>query len=82
MGVTNATDVLIDNITLHTASTSNLPPKNTDALDVSRSSNIVFQNSKLTVGDDCLAINEGKSRKGMPFDITHLPFRGYQYHFI
>ncbi|KAG0749297.1 hypothetical protein G6F57_000053 [Rhizopus arrhizus] len=58
MGVTNATDVLIDNITLHTASTSNLPPKNTDALDVSRSSNIVFQNSKLTVGDDCLAINE------------------------
>lgn len=63
MGVTNATDVLINNITLHTASTSSLRPKNTDALDVSRSSNVVFQNSKLTVGDDCLAINEGKSKK-------------------
>ncbi|KAG1462702.1 hypothetical protein G6F56_005455 [Rhizopus delemar] len=64
LGVTNATNVLINNITLHTASTSDLPPKNTDALDVSRSSNVVFQNSHLTVGDDCLAINEAVARLG------------------
>ncbi|KAG0946864.1 hypothetical protein G6F57_005602 [Rhizopus arrhizus] len=59
MGVTNSKNLVLDNITLKTASTSSKLAKNTDALDVSSSEGIVFQNSQLTVGDDCLAINGG-----------------------
>ncbi|KAG0741375.1 hypothetical protein G6F57_001115 [Rhizopus arrhizus] len=59
LGVTNCENFVLDNITLKTASTSSKLAKNTDALDVSSSSGIVFQNSELTVGDDCLAINGG-----------------------
>ncbi|KAG0734746.1 hypothetical protein G6F62_007582 [Rhizopus arrhizus] len=59
MGVTNSQNLILDNITLKTASTSSNLAKNTDALDVSSSQGIIFQNSHLTVGDDCLAINGG-----------------------
>lgn len=59
MAVTSSNNVVLQNIYLKTASTSSKPPKNTDALDVSSSSNIVFQNSELNVGDDCTAINGG-----------------------
>ncbi|KAG1440361.1 hypothetical protein G6F56_011957 [Rhizopus delemar] len=59
LGVTNSKNLVLDHITLKTKSTSSKLAKNTDALDVSSSSGIVFQNSELTVGDDCLAINGG-----------------------
>ncbi|CAO3698616.1 hypothetical protein G6F70_001896 [Rhizopus microsporus] len=59
LGVTNSQNLVLDNITLKTASTSSKLAKNTDALDVSSSSGIIFQNSHLTVGDDCTAINGG-----------------------
>ncbi|RCH99809.1 Exopolygalacturonase rpg13, partial [Rhizopus stolonifer] len=42
-----------------TASTSSKPAKNTDALDISSSKNIIFRNSEMTIGDDCTAINGG-----------------------
>ena len=61
MAVTSSNNVVLQNVYLKTASTSNKPAKNTDALDVSSSSNIVFQNSELNVGDDCTAINGGVS---------------------
>ncbi|CAO3690722.1 unnamed protein product [Rhizopus stolonifer] len=61
LGVTNCKNLVLDNITLKTKSTSSKLAKNTDALDISSSSGIVFQNSELTVGDDCLAINEDVS---------------------
>ncbi|KAF7837038.1 putative polygalacturonase [Senna tora] len=34
---------------------------NTDGLDISSSSNVVIQNSKMEVGDDCVVINGGSS---------------------
>lgn len=60
MALTSANNVVLENIYLHTVSSSKNPAKNTDALDVSSSSNIVFRNSELNVGDDCTAINGGK----------------------
>ncbi|KAG0750550.1 hypothetical protein G6F61_000675 [Rhizopus arrhizus] len=59
LGVTNSQNLVLDNITLKTVSTSKNLAKNTDALDVSSSQGIIFQNSHLTVGDDCLAVNAG-----------------------
>ncbi|RCH88260.1 hypothetical protein CU097_008268 [Rhizopus azygosporus] len=59
MALTSANNVVLENIYLHTVSSSKNPAKNTDALDVSSSSNIVFRNSELNVGDDCTAINGG-----------------------
>ncbi|KAG1468501.1 hypothetical protein G6F56_003795 [Rhizopus delemar] len=59
LGITNCKNLVLDNITLKTASTSSKLAKNTDAMDVSSSEGIVFQNSQLTIGDDCLAINGG-----------------------
>ncbi|KAG1442294.1 hypothetical protein G6F56_011124 [Rhizopus delemar] len=61
MGATNADNLVLENITLKTASTSSKPAKNTDALDISSSKNIIFRNSVLTIGDDCTAINGGVS---------------------
>ncbi|CEG80474.1 Putative Polygalacturonase [Rhizopus microsporus] len=59
MGITGSNNVVLENIYLNTASSSKNPPKNTDALDISSSSNIIFRNSELNVGDDCTAINGG-----------------------
>src|SRR6478609_8346293 len=59
MGVTNAKNLVIEGVTLNTASKSSKPPKNTDALDISSSSGIIFRNSVLNIGDDCTAINGG-----------------------
>ncbi|KAG0746179.1 hypothetical protein G6F57_008481 [Rhizopus arrhizus] len=59
LGVTNSNDLVLTNITLNTASTSDNEAKNTDALDVSSSSGIIFKDSTLTIGDDCTAINGG-----------------------
>ncbi|KAG0762657.1 hypothetical protein G6F57_007000 [Rhizopus arrhizus] len=61
IGVTSSSNVVLQSITLNTASTSSKAAKNTDALDVSSSSGIIFKNSVLTVGDDCTAINGGVS---------------------
>ncbi|CAO3663978.1 unnamed protein product [Rhizopus stolonifer] len=61
LGVTSSSNVVLQSITLNTASTSSNLAKNTDALDVSSSSGIIFKNSVLTVGDDCTAINGGVS---------------------
>ncbi|CAO3703077.1 unnamed protein product [Rhizopus stolonifer] len=60
--ITGSDDILIHDITLHTAS-SNICylPKNTDALQIASSKNIVFKDSFLSVGDDCAAINGGTS---------------------
>ncbi|KAG1243674.1 hypothetical protein G6F68_015741 [Rhizopus microsporus] len=52
MGVTNAKNLVIEGVTLNTASKSSKPPKNTDALDISSSSGIIFRNSVLNIGDD------------------------------
>ncbi|CAO0794790.1 unnamed protein product [Mucor circinelloides] len=57
LGITSSDDVLLDDITLHSVSGNSNLPKNTDALDISNSKNIVVQGSSFTVGDDCLAIN-------------------------
>ncbi|KAG1053523.1 hypothetical protein G6F43_004409 [Rhizopus delemar] len=59
MGATNADNLVIEKVTLKTASSSSKPAKNTDALDISSSKNIVFRDSELTIGDDCTAINGG-----------------------
>ncbi|KAG0738329.1 hypothetical protein G6F57_006223 [Rhizopus arrhizus] len=59
MGATNSNNLVIENVNLKTASKSSKPAKNTDALDISSSSNIIFRNSVLNVGDDCTAINGG-----------------------
>ncbi|KAG1539145.1 hypothetical protein G6F49_012434 [Rhizopus delemar] len=60
MRIKNSNNILVHNVTFHTAS-SNICylPKNTDALQITQSSNIVFKDSYLTVGDDCTAINGG-----------------------
>ncbi|KAK7280838.1 hypothetical protein RIF29_08362 [Crotalaria pallida] len=34
---------------------------NTDGIDISRSSNVTVQNSRMETGDDCIAINDGTS---------------------
>ncbi|KAG1448524.1 hypothetical protein G6F56_008916 [Rhizopus delemar] len=61
IGVTNSYNLVLDNLYLHTVSTSDYPAKNTDALDISSSTGIIFQNSNITNGDDCLAINQAVS---------------------
>ncbi|KAI8878859.1 glycoside hydrolase family 28 protein [Backusella circina FSU 941] len=59
IGITSATNVVLEHVTLNTKSSSSKPAKNTDALDVSSSKDIIFRHSQLTVGDDCTAINGG-----------------------
>lgn len=59
MGVTNANNLVLHNVYLKTVSSNSNLPKNTDALDISSSQNIIFKDSNLFVGDDCTAINGG-----------------------
>ncbi|KAI8341602.1 pectin lyase fold/virulence factor [Choanephora cucurbitarum] len=61
IGITSSNSVKLDGITLKTVSKSSKPAKNTDAVDISNSSNIEFTNSVLTVGDDCTAMNNDVS---------------------
>jgi polygalacturonase len=61
MGITGANNVVLHNVYLKTVSANSNLPKNTDALDISSSSNVVFRDSNLFVGDDCTAINGGVS---------------------
>ncbi|KAI8364867.1 pectin lyase fold/virulence factor [Choanephora cucurbitarum] len=58
VGITTSDNVHLDHVTFETVSAdSSKPAKNTDAVDISNSKNIVFTNSDLTVGDDCTAMN-------------------------
>jgi hypothetical protein len=50
MGVTSSDNINLHDVTLNTVSSNSNLPKNTDGLDVSSSTNIVFQNSVLTIG--------------------------------
>ncbi|KAG2211156.1 hypothetical protein INT47_006275 [Mucor saturninus] len=59
LGMTNCDNVVLHNVYLKTVSTNSNLAKNTDALDVSSSKNIIFKDSNLFVGDDCTAINGG-----------------------
>jgi polygalacturonase len=61
IGITSANNVVLEHVTLNTKSSSSKPAKNTDALDVSSSKDIIFRHSTLEVGDDCTAINGGNS---------------------
>ncbi|GAA5807979.1 hypothetical protein MFLAVUS_001360 [Mucor flavus] len=61
MGMTNSDNVVLHNVYLKTISANSNLPKNTDALDISSSKNIIFKDSNLFVGDDCTAINGGVS---------------------
>lgn len=58
MGITGANNLVLHNVYLKTVSANSNEPKNTDALDISSSSNIIFKDSNLFVGDDCTAINK------------------------
>ncbi|RCI04613.1 hypothetical protein CU098_011748 [Rhizopus stolonifer] len=58
MRVKNSDGVTLDGLYFYTASSNEKLPKNTDALDISSSKNIVFKNSNITIGDDCVAIND------------------------
>ncbi|ORZ01670.1 pectin lyase fold/virulence factor [Syncephalastrum racemosum] len=51
--------VTFEKLTLHTVSSSDNAAKNTDAFDVSGSSNVAIQDSTITNGDDCIAVNAG-----------------------
>ncbi|RCI04614.1 hypothetical protein CU098_012826 [Rhizopus stolonifer] len=58
IGITSSDNVHLDHVTLKTVSDNDSKPaKNTDAVDISSSKNIVFTDSNLTVGDDCTAMN-------------------------
>lgn len=59
LGMTNSDNVVLHNIYLKTVSVNSNLPKNTDALDISSSKNIIFKDSNLFVGDYCTAINGG-----------------------
>ncbi|KAI7887738.1 pectin lyase fold/virulence factor [Mucor mucedo] len=59
MGMTGSKNVVLHDVYLKTVSANSNLPKNTDALDVSSSSDIIFKDSNLFVGDDCTAINGG-----------------------
>ncbi|EIE81307.1 hypothetical protein G6F46_000475 [Rhizopus delemar] len=58
LNVTNSTNLVLHDFTLHTVSNNSYLPKNTDALDLYHSSGITFRDSMLTIGDDCVAIKE------------------------
>jgi hypothetical protein len=60
MGLTSSDNVNLHDVTLNTVSSNSNLPKNTDGLDVSSSTNIVFQNSVLTIGKllQCVHINK------------------------
>ncbi|KAF1796673.1 glycoside hydrolase family 28 protein [Mucor lusitanicus] len=61
MALTSSDDVVLEKVVLYTKSSNSNLPKNTDALDISSSKNLIFRDSDLTVGDDCTAINGGVS---------------------
>ena len=50
MGLTGSDYVNLHDVTLNTVSSNSNLPKNTDGLDVSSSTNVIFQNSVLTIG--------------------------------
>jgi galacturan 1,4-alpha-galacturonidase len=53
--VANSSSVLISNIEISVASTSDNTAKNTDGWDTYRSDNIVIQDSHINNGDDCVS---------------------------
>ncbi|KAI9262290.1 pectin lyase fold/virulence factor [Phascolomyces articulosus] len=58
--VNNCENVVFDNININTVSDDEeKDAHNTDAFDVSDSTGIVIQNSKIVNGDDCIAVNGG-----------------------
>ncbi|RCH89836.1 hypothetical protein CU098_006083 [Rhizopus stolonifer] len=61
IGITSSTGVTLNKITMNTVSSSSNDAHNTDAVDISNSKNIVWTNSDVTNGDDCLAINGNTS---------------------
>lgn len=69
MGVTGANNLVLHDVYLKTVSSNSNLPKNTDALDISSSQNIIFKDSNLFVGDDCTAINGGV--KNVTIDNVH-----------
>lgn len=68
LNVTNSTDLILHDFTIHTASNNSFLPKNTDAFDLYHSTNVIFRDSNLTVGDDCVAIKEGIKKKKTNID--------------
>ncbi|KAG1443209.1 hypothetical protein G6F56_010759 [Rhizopus delemar] len=62
LNVTNSTDLILHDFTIHTASNNSFLPKNTDAFDLYHSTNVIFRDSNLTVGDDCVAIKEDNAK--------------------
>ncbi|KAG0771821.1 hypothetical protein G6F16_011197 [Rhizopus arrhizus] len=60
LNVTNSTNLLLHDFIIHTVSNNSNPAKNTDALDLYHSSGVIFRDSDLTIGDDCLAVKESR----------------------
>ncbi|KAI9014333.1 pectin lyase fold/virulence factor [Phycomyces nitens] len=58
--VNNCVNTLFESLTINTVSSStSYPAKNTDAFDVSSSSDITIRSSNIVNGDDCIAVNGG-----------------------
>lgn len=68
LNVTNSTNLLLHDFIIHTVSNNSNPAKNTDALDLYHSSGVIFRDSDLTIGDDCLAVKESKLKM---FTVSH-----------
>ncbi|EIE81316.1 hypothetical protein RO3G_06021 [Rhizopus delemar RA 99-880] len=62
LNVTNSTNLLLHDFIIHTVSNNSNPAKNTDALDLYHSSGVIFRDSDLTIGDDCLAVKENVTK--------------------
>lgn len=58
----NSTNVVFSDLTISGGSTSSNPAKNTDGIDTYRSDNIVFQNSIINNGDDCVSFKPNSTR--------------------
>ncbi|KAL0073415.1 glycoside hydrolase family 28 protein [Phycomyces blakesleeanus] len=58
--VNGCSNTIFENLTINTiSSNAKYPAKNTDAFDVSASSDITIRNSNIVNGDDCIAVNGG-----------------------